>query len=112
MRKASSQPEVDVPRRSGDLPYLYFAVAAVLFAAGALYLTNGELAAGSVYPPYSSLRADRDGSKLLFDALARLPGMAVDRNFLPLVFERTERQFHGVMPYRDGRPLGWSHSLV
>jgi 8-oxo-dGTP diphosphatase len=35
-----------------------------------------------------------------------------DRHFLPLVFERTERQFHGVMPYRDGRPLSWSYSLV
>jgi 8-oxo-dGTP diphosphatase len=35
-----------------------------------------------------------------------------DRHFLPLVFERTERQFHGVMPYRDGRPVSWSYSLV
>jgi 8-oxo-dGTP diphosphatase len=32
--------------------------------------------------------------------------------FLPLVFERTERQFHGVMPYRDGRPVNWHYSLV
>lgn len=35
-----------------------------------------------------------------------------DRFFLPLVFERTERQFHGVMPYRDGRPVSWNFSLV
>ena len=25
---------------------------------------------------------------------------------------RTERQFHGVMPYHDGRPVSWSYSLV
>ena len=24
----------------------------------------------------------------------------------------TGRQFHGVMPYRDGRPVSWSYSLV
>jgi 8-oxo-dGTP diphosphatase len=41
-----------------------------------------------------------------------LPLWEGDRHFLPLVFERTERQFHGVMPYRDGRPVSWSYSLV
>ena len=46
------------------------------------------------------------------DRLLELPLWEGDRYFLPLVFERTERQFHGVMPYRDGRPLGWSYSLV
>lgn len=30
-----------------------------------------------------------------------------DRHFLPLVFDGDERAFHGVMPYRDGRPLSW-----
>jgi hypothetical protein len=64
--------------------YAFFAIAALVFAAGAFHLANSELASGAVYPPYSSLRADRDGSKLLFDALSRMPGIAVDRNFLPL----------------------------
>jgi 8-oxo-dGTP diphosphatase len=41
-----------------------------------------------------------------------LPLWAGDRHFLPLVFERTDRQFHGVMPYRDGRPIAWSYSVV
>jgi 8-oxo-dGTP diphosphatase len=31
-----------------------------------------------------------------------------DRHFLPLVFANDRRQFHGVMPYCDGRPVGWS----
>jgi 8-oxo-dGTP diphosphatase len=35
-----------------------------------------------------------------------------DRYFLPLVFEKTGRQFHGVMPYRDGRPVSWILSLL
>jgi 8-oxo-dGTP diphosphatase len=41
-----------------------------------------------------------------------LPLWEGDRHFLPLVFERTERQFHGVMPYRDGRPVSWCYSLI
>jgi len=35
-----------------------------------------------------------------------------DRHFLPLVFDRDGRQFHGVMPYRDGRPVSWTYSLL
>ena len=38
-----------------------------------------------------------------------LPLWEGDRHFLPLVFAGGERQFHGVMPYRDGRPVGWSY---
>jgi 8-oxo-dGTP diphosphatase len=41
-----------------------------------------------------------------------LPLWEGDRHFLPLVFEQTSRQFHGVMPYRDGKPIGWSYRLV
>jgi 8-oxo-dGTP diphosphatase len=41
-----------------------------------------------------------------------LPLWEGDRYFLPLVFERTTQQFHGVMPYRDGRPVSWTYSLV
>jgi len=46
------------------------------------------------------------------DRILELPLWEGDRHFLPLVFERTARQFHGVMPYRDGRPLGWEYSLL
>jgi len=35
-----------------------------------------------------------------------------DRYFLPLVFEKAGAQFHGVMPYREGRPVNWSYSVV
>jgi 8-oxo-dGTP diphosphatase len=40
-----------------------------------------------------------------------LPLWEGDRHFLPLVFQ-SGKQFHGVMPYRDGRPVSWSYSLV
>jgi 8-oxo-dGTP diphosphatase len=46
------------------------------------------------------------------DAILDLPLWEGDRYFLPLVFERTENQFHGVMQYRDGKPVSWSYSLV
>lgn len=44
----------------------------------------------------------------LFD----LPLWEGDRHFLPLVFDSTVHEFHGVMPYRDGRPVSWSYSTI
>jgi 8-oxo-dGTP diphosphatase len=46
------------------------------------------------------------------ERILELPLWEGDRYFLPLVFERTAKQFHGVMPYRDGRPVSWNYSLV
>lgn len=66
------------------LSYWIFALAALVFVAGLLRLARQELAGGAVYPEYSSLRADLDGTKLLYDALGRLPGITVERNFAPL----------------------------
>lgn len=31
-----------------------------------------------------------------------------DKYFLPLLFDDDPRAFHGVMPYENGRPTGWS----
>ncbi|MBX7246723.1 MAG: 8-oxo-dGTP diphosphatase [Candidatus Sumerlaeaceae bacterium] len=41
-----------------------------------------------------------------------LPLWEGDRYFLPLVFDDEAGQFHGVMPYRDGRPVGWTVSRL
>jgi 8-oxo-dGTP diphosphatase len=41
-----------------------------------------------------------------------LPLWEGDRYFLPLVFEKTTRQFHGVMPYKDGKPVSWSYDVL
>jgi 8-oxo-dGTP diphosphatase len=42
----------------------------------------------------------------------QLPLWEGDRYFLPLVFDRTAPPFHGVMPYRDGKPVSWTYSLL
>jgi 8-oxo-dGTP diphosphatase len=42
------------------------------------------------------------------ESLLELPLWEGDRHFLPLVFDKAVGQFHGVMPYRNGRPLQWS----
>lgn len=46
------------------------------------------------------------------DRILELPLWEGDRHFLPLVFSDDPRQFHGVMPYHDGRPTSWRYSLV
>ncbi|HEX9924834.1 MAG TPA: 8-oxo-dGTP diphosphatase [Anaerolineae bacterium] len=46
------------------------------------------------------------------DQVFDLPLWEGDRYFLPLVFGDDPRQFHGVMPYEDGRPVSWSYSLI
>lgn len=45
------------------------------------------------------------------DRVLELPLWEGDRHFLPMVFAG-DGQFHGVMPYRDGVPVGWSYSVV
>jgi 8-oxo-dGTP diphosphatase len=46
------------------------------------------------------------------ERVTQLPLWEGDRFFLPLVFDPAGRPFHGVMPYRDGKPAGWSYSLL
>ena len=46
------------------------------------------------------------------DRLGDLPLWEGDRHFLPLVFDSDPRAFHGVMPYENGRPTGWSFERV
>lgn len=59
-------------------------------------------------------RENAEGSLLWIDVdrMLELPLWEGDRFFLPLVFSAEPRQFHGVMPYRDGKPVSWSYSLV
>lgn len=46
------------------------------------------------------------------DRVLSLPLWEGDRHFLPMVFDPAHPTFHGVMPYRDGRPVGWSVSVL
>lgn len=45
------------------------------------------------------------------DTLGDLPMWEGDRAWLPLVFGDGPA-FHGVMPYVDGRPAGWSYTVA
>ena len=80
--------------------------------------SNGEDWFGFIFriDRYSGepLRQNPEGTLVWVETkrLLELPLWEGDRYFLPLVFERDRRQFHGVMPYRDGRPVGWSYSLL
>ncbi len=46
------------------------------------------------------------------ERIFELPLWDGDRHFLPLVFDADPRAFHGVMPYRDGRMVSWTHSRI
>jgi 8-oxo-dGTP diphosphatase len=46
------------------------------------------------------------------DGLHELPMWEGDRYFLPLVFDHDPRPFHGVMPYKNGRPVNWSYERM
>lgn len=41
-----------------------------------------------------------------------LPLWEGDRHFLPLVLDCKSPPFHGVMPYRDGRPVSWNYTIL
>ena len=59
---------------------------AAAFVLGVLRLFNIQLAAGDVYPEYSSLRSDPAGAKLLYDGLSGIERLRVERNYLPLEY--------------------------
>ncbi len=46
------------------------------------------------------------------DKILDLPLWPGDHYFLPLVFSKDPRQFHGVMPYENGSPKSWTYSLI
>ncbi|MEN8257815.1 MAG: 8-oxo-dGTP diphosphatase [Thermodesulfobacteriota bacterium] len=44
--------------------------------------------------------------------LDNLPMWPGDRHFLPLVFDKNPRPFHGYMPYENGHPVNWSYQRI
>ena len=65
-------------------------VVAAAFFGGVIGLFNREFAAGDLYPEFSTLRTDPMGAKLLFEGLGKIPGIAVERNFLPMEYLPSE----------------------
>jgi hypothetical protein len=63
---------------------------ALLFCAGAAFLYgiahlfSLRFEAGDVFPPYSTLRGDPLGAKILYESMRALPDLAVERNEKPL----------------------------
>lgn len=66
------------------LPITLLLLVVALLAAGLQRLFELRFAAGDIFPPASSRRADPLGSRALHDALSRQPGIGVSRNLLPL----------------------------
>lgn len=62
----------------------------------------------------SPLKSNPEGELEWIDVekVATLPLWDGDKYFLPLVFDLKMPQFHGVMPYRGGKPVSWSYSLL
>ncbi|MEQ1859314.1 MAG: DUF4350 domain-containing protein [Chthoniobacteraceae bacterium] len=56
-----------------------------LLLAGVFRLFELRYVRGDVYPPYSTLRADPLGAKVLFDAFGAMTGFEPQRNFRPLI---------------------------
>lgn len=61
-----------------------------------------------------TLKSSAEGSLewVPIEEIEQLPLWEGDRYFLPKVFDGKSTMFHGVMPYRDGKPTGWSFSLL
>jgi hypothetical protein len=54
------------------------------FLWGLAALLSLRFEGGDVYAEFSSLRSDPAGSRAFFESLASLPGLSVERNFLPV----------------------------
>lgn len=76
-----------------DVPAILFLVMlTAAFAAGLTHLLKLRLDAGDVYSPYSSLRADPLGAKVLHDSLAELESVEVGRNLMPLQYLKVDEE--------------------
>lgn len=79
---------------------------------------NGESWLGFVFlieafsgTPYES-NAEGELEWVPLDRISSLPMWEGDNYFLPLVFDKDPRPFHGHMPYQNQRPLSWSYARV
>jgi hypothetical protein len=68
--------------RALNVALLFCAGAAFLY--GIAHLFSLRFESGDVFPPYSTLRGDPLGAKILYESMRALPGLAVERNEKPL----------------------------
>jgi 8-oxo-dGTP diphosphatase len=73
---------------------------------------TGDIPTANEEGPLEWISVDRISVACSADEVVRetahLPMWEGDRYFLPLVFDDDTRQFHGVMPYAQGRPTSWT----
>lgn len=65
-------------------PVILAIVLVALLGYTVMRLFSLRFARGDIYPPYSSLRTDPLGTKVLADAISELPGFSVQRSFRQL----------------------------
>jgi hypothetical protein len=69
--------------RSSLLPTVVAGLLVILFLWGLEQVAVAPLETGEVYPPYSSLRFDPLGARALYESLAALPDLQVERLYKP-----------------------------
>ncbi|HUB80406.1 MAG TPA: hypothetical protein VMB03_16495 [Bryobacteraceae bacterium] len=83
---------------------------AAVFTFGLIRAFSIRFATGDVYPDYSSMKASPSGAKLLYDALARTPGLGVSRNFQPLEYSDEKNAAYFFLAFHAGPDAGASQS--
>ncbi len=74
---------MEIKARSPKLLKLLAIAMLLAFAAAGLWLLFLAFEIGDVYPPYSSQRAELDGTEVLYEALERFPELQVARHYGP-----------------------------
>ncbi len=98
-----------MPSKAEIKSRLMFAAPLVLLACGVAFIFMARITTGDVYPPYSSLRSDPLGTRILHDSLRELNGIRVLRN-MDTHLDRIESEdavilFIGYRPKRDILPI-------
>jgi uncharacterized protein DUF4350 len=68
-----------MPGKRAGLLWMLAALLVAVFCWGAWQTLTVPVESGTAYPPFSSLRTDPQGSKALYDSLAELPDVSVER---------------------------------
>jgi hypothetical protein len=87
------------------LAYLVIIACAALFVGAASWLLLARIEQGNVYPAASSLRTDPLGAMVLWESLAALPGLDVERDHSPVT--RLPKGHNTTYLHLGGRRSAW-----
>jgi hypothetical protein len=91
--------------KNRKLLFIILAIILITFCYGVVQLLLLRFKKGDVYAPYSSLRSDPLGTRVLFESLARLDGVSVRRNYQVLSSFRSDRDT--TFLYIGAKASGW-----